>query len=208
MKWADSTRISLSFTLLSWVPTLSSTHRTITSSWYKVKSKNCAPHFESLEYAVFCFFFFPMNFSLCLETEFHSIIFSLGCQIQEDTTQVEVVKARAQKFGDCYRIWSEYNCFLTWVEGNILCMLVHRSLPMLPTHWKLPPTIINEPTCESKQSIAQVTVVSPFQQQNEKEKGNVFFIKLSLFSYQNQFQNHISKVSLNDSEIMFLLFGC
>lgn len=77
-----------------------------------------------------------MNFFLCLETEFHSIIFSLGCQIQEDTCQVEVVKATAQKFGDCYRIWSERTCFLTWMEGHIFLMPVHRSLPTLPTPLK------------------------------------------------------------------------
>lgn len=53
---------------------------------------------------------------MCLETDFHAIIFSLQCQIQEHTCQVEVVKATAQKF-------------LTWREGNMFCMLVHGSLP-------------------------------------------------------------------------------
>lgn len=36
-------------------------------------------------------------------------------------------------------------------------------------------------------------MVAPFQQQNEREKSSMFFIKLTLFN-------------LNDSEIMFLIF--
>ena len=72
-------------------------------------------YFESSECAELSF-----NDFTYLETDFHATIFSLECQIQEDTCQVEVGKATALEFGDGDRIsWSEHNCFPTWIEENI-----------------------------------------------------------------------------------------
>jgi len=75
-------------------------------------------------------------------------------------------------------------------------MLVHGSLPNATNSTEnYHPQQSTNQRVKANKNITQVTVVSPFQQQNEREKGNVFFIKLRLFS-------------LNDSEIMFLIFGC
>lgn len=75
-----------------------------------------------------------MNFFMCLETDFHVIIFSLECWLQEGTCQVEVVKATAQKsWGQDFLVRKQPFAHLNGREHILYACPSIPPSPVLPT---------------------------------------------------------------------------